>query len=421
MDERLVKIVNKTVDDFGLEGYTLESHSIHKERNSNGGAYYILNMEFFPGKENIVAEDDLNPDGTAVISYLIQKGTFQSVIFVGGKTFSAKHHFVEKTADEVARWVENETGLRYGAAFKLTGVLENGFRFKAHIDGVQLSSSGMIEIEFDELGRLTSYYIDELIPQDDQIIKEAFSLTLEEIEPFVKEQLQLVEIPIESNNEFAAIYAMEEVYIVQSDKRAIPFEEQERSDIPINEVIMWDTPLSNELMYIDLSLTTETTIEEAFNHIDVNDKLTISTEQIEESKRIVRDVLRSEYPTESNVWTFAKIRLTDNFIEAHCHLANKKSTLFNRKIVLFINPENMKVINIMDNGELFEEVFGSFSSAQKAKVTHDEAFEKLLSYITLDPVYVYDPNVGNYVLCGLLDAAEGVDAVTGEIVSLADL
>ena len=35
--------------------------------------------------------------------------------------------------------------------------------------------------------------------------------------------------------------------------------------------------------------------------------------------------------------------------------------------------------------------------------------------------YVYDELTGKYILCGLLDAAEAVDAVTGEIISLGDL
>ena len=50
-----------------------------------------------------------------------------------------------------------------------------------------------------------------------------------------------------------------------------------------------------------------------------------------------------------------------------------------------------------------------------------EAFEKMIPYITLDPTYVYDELTGKYILCGLLDAAEAVDAVTGEVISLSDL
>ena len=82
-------------------------------------------------------------------------------------------------------------------------------------------------------------------------------------------------------------------------------------------------------------------------------------------------------------------------------------TLFNRKVVVFMNPETMKVLNYLDNGSM-SEIFDAFSLPQKAVVTHEEAFEKMISYITLDPTYVYDEFAGKYILCGLLDAAEAL-------------
>jgi hypothetical protein len=67
------------------------------------------------------------------------------------------------------------------------------------------------------------------------------------------------------------------------------------------------------------------------------------------------------------------------------------------------------------------EIFDAFLPAQETVVTHEEAFEKMISYITLDPAYVYDEITGKYILCGLLDAAEAVDAVTGDVISLGDI
>ena len=79
----------------------------------------------------------------------------------------------------------------------------------------------------------------------------------------------------------------------------------------------------------------------------------------------------------------------------------------------------MTLINYVDNGEVFE-IFDTFAPAEKAVVSHEDAFEKLVSYISLTPTYVYDSVTEKYILCGLLDAAEGVNAVTGEIVPLTD-
>ena len=80
----------------------------------------------------------------------------------------------------------------------------------------------------------------------------------------------------------------------------------------------------------------------------------------------------------------------------------------------------MKVLNYVDNCALFE-IFESFTGAQEAVITHEEAFEKLLSYISLDPTYVYDKVTEKYILCGLLDATDAVDAITGEIISLSEM
>ena len=85
-----------------------------------------------------------------------------------------------------------------------------------------------------------------------------------------------------------------------------------------------------------------------------------------------------------------------------------------------MNPETMAVLNYLDNGSMFE-IFDTFAPAEKAIVTHEEAFEKMIPYITLDPAYVYDELSGKYILCGLLDASECVDAVTGDIVFLGDI
>ena len=80
----------------------------------------------------------------------------------------------------------------------------------------------------------------------------------------------------------------------------------------------------------------------------------------------------------------------------------------------------MKFVNMMDNEGMLE-VFDSFTLAEQATVSHEEAYEKMISYITMDPVYVYDQTTEKYVLCGLPDSEMAVDAVSGEIIALADL
>lgn len=420
MDKRLQKIVDEAQEKFGLNAYRLERHSIYKERDTTGDAYYTFTMEWFPKELNEPIEEDYNPEGTAIVEYAIQKQHFSDVSFVQGESFSTKTHFPGKTVDEVATWLEKETGLVYKQDFKLTQANANGFQFESDVDGIYFSPSCMIEVDFDDVGKLTSYHSYGMNLSQDLVKRSKFMLTLEEIEPIVKKQLQLVNFPSETEKRFVPVYAMEEVYVTADGERVIPFMEHERSEVKVDEVIEWDKPLEGQINREEVTVVVEVSPEEAFRKVDVGEKLTLSAEQIERSKNIIRDVLRVEHPDESGKWRLSKLQRQENFIEGHCERDEENPTLFNRKVVVFINPETMNVLNYLDNDSMFE-IFDVFAPAEKAVVTHEEAFEKMVSYITLDPTYVYDEFTGKYILCGLLDAAEAVDAVTGEIISLGDI
>jgi len=162
------------------------------------------------------------------------------------------------------------------------------------------------------------------------------------------------------------------------------------------------------------------TAEEAFGNVSDGEKLMLTVEQIERIKIVICDVMRTEYPDESGKWKLENLRVQENFIEAHCKMISEDSSIFDRKVVVFIDWANMKVLNYVDNGALFE-IFESFTVAEEAVVTHEEAFEKLLSYISLEPTYVYDKDTEKYILCGLLSAMDVVDAITGEIISLSEM
>lgn len=420
MDARLQKIVEEAQVKFGLENYRLGTSEIYKERDAKGKAFYNFTMEWYPLALGELLEEDLNPDGTAIIDYHIQKEEFMSVTFVQGESFSTVTQFPDKTVEEVSKWLEQEKGLTYGSDFKLVEERTNYFRFESDVDGVRLSPNFTIEIELDHVGKLISYQTYGLNPVDVEVKKSSFTLTLEEIEPLVKNQLQLVQYPSESENRFKPIYAMEEVFVVVEDARVIPFMEHERMQVHIDEVIEWTRSHGEEIKREEIQVLHVASADEAFGNVDVEEPLKLTAEQVEQSKIVVRDAFHSILPDETGLWRLENLQYDrELFIEAHCKRNDDESAPFKRKAVVFINPENMSVLNFIDNEALFE-IIDTFAPAEKALITHEEAFEKLISYISLDPVYVYDVEAGKYRLCGLLDAAEGVDAVTGEIVSLAD-
>lgn len=420
MDKRLQKIVEKSQEKFGLDAYQLERHSIHKERDTMGDTYYTFTMEWFPKELSEPIEEDYNPVGTAIVEYAIQKKQFSNVSFVQGESFSTKIHFPNKSAEEVAKWIEDETGLLYMQDFKLMEASPSGYRFDSDIAGFPISPSAIFEVEFDDSGKLTSYHSYGTIPFDGHVEKSKFTMTLEEIEPIVKKQLQLVKIPSEGEKRFIPVYAMEEVYVTVDGARIIPFMEHERLEVKVEEVIEWNKPLEKQINREEITVVSEASADDAYSNVGVGEKLTLSNEQIERSKIVVRDVLRVEYPDESREWELSKIQRQEYFIKAHCKVNKDDITYLNREIIVFMNPETMKVMDCLDNGAMFE-IFDAFAPAAKAVITHEEAFEKMIPYITLDPTYVYDELIGKYILCGLLDAAEAVDAVTGEIISLGDI
>jgi len=235
MDKRLQKIVDKTQEKFGLDAYQLERHSIHKERDTMGDTYYTFTMEWFPKELSEPIEEDYNPEGTAIVEYAIQKQQFSNVSFVQGESFSTKTHFPGKAVDEVAVWLEKETGLVYKQDFKLTQANANGFQFMSDVDGIYFSPSCKIEVDFDDAGKLTSYHSYGTNPSQELVERSKFTLTLEEIEPIVKKQLQLVKFPSETEKRFVPVYAMEEVYVTVDGERIIPFIEHERSEVKINQ------------------------------------------------------------------------------------------------------------------------------------------------------------------------------------------
>lgn len=420
MDERLKKIADEAREKFGLNHYKLERYEIYKERNHEGKAFYNFNMEWFPTVPTEPIEEDLNPEGTAVIEYHIQKQKFTSVIFQLGQTFSTLTPFPHQTTEEVIAWLEGETGRTVGEDVNLVEREANRFRFESYVDDIRMSPGYTVEIEFDDMGKLLSYHPYEAVPLHKEIKKSSFTMTLEEIEPLVKKQLKLIHYPSETENRFKPYYVMEEVFVAVDDLSVIPFLDHERTQENVRGVIEWTEPIVGELKREDMEFLCIATVEDAFSNIDVEEKLALTETQIAQSKIAVRDAFRTEYPDASGEWRLENLQYRENFIEAHCEKRETDAVPFKRKVVVFIHPENMSVLNFIDNGALFD-IFTTFEPTEEVAVAHEVAFEKMLPTISLDPTYVYDRQKDQYVLCGLLDGSDAVDAVTGEVVSLYEL
>ena len=181
----------------------------------------------------------------------------------------------------------------------------------------------------------------------------------------------------------------------------------------------WAEPLHGTIERKFIDYTKEVSADEAFN-AGTEDHVTLTDEQVQVCITLVHNALRMEYPDDSGKWRLKELRPAHSHIEAFCYASNPDNTLFRPKVALMIDKESMTVINLIDNEAMFD-VFDAFAPAQPPNVDHETAFENMVPYITLDPVYVYDTELKKYILCGLIDSEQAVDAVTGEILELRDL
>ena len=88
----------------------------------------------------------------------------------------------------------------------------------------------------------------------------------------------------------------------------------------MDEVIEWTEPFTGELVREQIDLVSEATADDALEGKGVAEKLVVTSDQIEQSKDIVRDVFRSEFPEESGMWKLETLQRLEHFIKATCSM-----------------------------------------------------------------------------------------------------
>ena len=84
-----------------------------------------------------------------MIEVNLNTGKFESAIFVMGKNFAKDGvTFANCNTKTIIKWVEQETGLIYGKQFQLNKEEEGEIHFKECFEGIAVSPSGSIEVEF---------------------------------------------------------------------------------------------------------------------------------------------------------------------------------------------------------------------------------------------------------------------------------
>ena len=410
VNRRIQELIDFTKEKFGLENYYLERHSLSRNVTIFNETVYTLCMEWFPNHVTEQDEDGSNPDGTAVIEINVNTRKLESAIFVMGKTYAKDGiTFANLDTKTIIKWVERETGLTYRKQFQLHKESEGELQFKECFEGVAVSPSGFIDVEFNQEGKLTSFSVHGHFPSKEMVKEKTYTLSLESMEHLAKEQLKLVEFPSYEKNRLFPVYTVEEVFVTNDGTTTIPFEiiADVRSYLKIDETISWDEPINEPFERKEISWIENVTAEQAF--LCEPSPVSFPITKVEQDKCImaVNNFLRQEYPNDTGKWMLKTLHRDKGYIHAIVRANHQDNRVFQRKLMMMIDAESLQVVNYMDNKPMLE-IYDQFQAADKVTITKEEAFEKIKELFELTPYYVYDFEKKQYVLCGKLDCHYGV-------------
>ncbi|MFB5197596.1 hypothetical protein ACE198_22255 [Neobacillus sp. KR4-4] len=418
MDTRVQELVDFTRNKWGLDNYYLHTYHFYRKLNALNETIYTLSMEWYPSHITDQEDEDYNPDGTAAIDLNIQNRQFESVIFVGGETFSNRSLIQSNKIDEIIKFIENETGLIHGKQFHLDREKENEYFFRSRINGVAVAPSGILDIKFNTEGKLTYFSTHGPFPSVDKVTEETFSLTLEDVEHIAKDQLVLIKFPLRKQKKLIPVYCLEEIYVTNDISKTLPFIYQGLV-YTIDEKIEWQTTNKKSFKRKHLNLIEDLTADQAFSFEPHPNLTPISDNEKEKCIRSVRDFLSQVYPSDSGKWLLKTLHRDNGFIQGKLGLLEQDISITQRKLMLLIDPNKFKVLNYMDNKD-FLEIHEKFQEIEGLSFDSEDAYKRIKSTIELKPVYVYDFEQKNYILCGRIDSDYGINGINGEVLELND-
>lgn len=413
MNEQLQEMVDYTREKFGLDNYHLQRHHFFRETDNFNETAYILNMEWFPNSGE-QADEALNPVGTAVVDINFHSKAIKRIVFVQDVTYAGGNPYPSSDKESVIEWIEELTGLTFGRQFLIVHEEDEALSFGAAVDNIPVAPTGTIEIEFNDDGQLTMFSIDGNFPNEHQIQWEPFALTTDKFESLAKEQCKRINTPDEEHELWVPVYGIEEIYITNDGEHTIPFGEDLATYIDKNIIMEWNKPIEGEFLQKDIDLSPEVTLEEVMANKAHPDTFPITDEEQNACEEEVLRFLQLVYPAGNGQKKLTGLYPKDGYIIAEIRPIDSIYHGMDLKIKLLIERERLTAVHYVDQDMLLES-FSNFQTPDTPTISQSEAFEKLRDYIEIEPVYVYDNKQDSYVMCGKLDCAYGVNAVTGEV------
>lgn len=419
MDARIQALVDYTKEKLSLGNYYLYSCDLDRKVTNQNKTVYSLEMEWRPEHIKAYDEEDEVPEGTASVSIYMDSRKFNSIIFVGGKSFLNKPILHVKDKAGIIDWLEAETGLTYEKDFVFWKEEEDRLSFKRIINGVQISPIECIDIEFDEDGSLVFFsmygdFINKL-----PVKEEIYTLDLHKAEHIAKQQFQQWDFPLDEQKQIISLYGLEEIYI-RNDLSGTFHMGLTLNSKDIDYVMEWDEPIHKPFTRKPVEFKREITLEQALACEPHPETFPLTDGDIQMCVKEVRSFLQQVYPHDSGNWRMTNIHRHYDFIDVKLVQTDISKNIFKRKLLIMLDGSSFKAFNYMDN-EMMLDSFPEYKKPREIKISQEKAYEAIKDYLILKPYYVYDKEKEEYVLCGFLDCHHYVDGETGKVGLLNDL
>ncbi|MFD1361379.1 hypothetical protein [Lentibacillus salinarum] len=423
MNKQLLDVVDYTRETLGLHNYQLERYYFFREKTLLNETMYSVSMEWFPNDAEMTTENELNPEGTAVVDVDFHTKAIRRLMFIGDVN-RADHNVypTSEAKEEAIEWIEDMTGLVFGRQFLIAREEEQVLQFGAAVDNIPVSPGGIIRTTFNDDGVLTDFYIDGDFPNEEQIRWEPFALTPDKYEPVAEAQCKLLTLPDQEQEKWVPVYGIEEVFLTNDTGRTMPFTfgADRSSFVMKDEALQWDEPLDGEFETEDIDLSPEVTLETVLANEPHPDTFPLTEAEITACEREALRFMRLVYPDESGKRQLTGLYLKDGYIVAEIKPIEKAQNVLDIKVKLLIERNTLTAVNYIDQARLYE-MFQQFAAAGEPVVSQREAFEVLREYVDAEPVYVYDTSRDRYIMCGKIDCDYSVNAVTGEVMALNEM
>ncbi|GGA82863.1 hypothetical protein [Ornithinibacillus halotolerans] len=410
MNENIQEIASSLQEKYGLDEYLLKRSHLHYELTLDNQTNYILSLEWFL-KDTTEEEENFNPAGSCVMDIDFHTKAIRRIIFVNDVSYAKEGIFPSSDIENVIEWIEELTDMMFGRQFKLVQEEDTDFYFEATVDNMEVAPTGSIKVSFNDKDQLTEFSIDGVFPEETEIDWEPFSLTKEDLLDEISQHLSLVETPIEADEKWVYLWNIDTFYI-RNDKSTLIFPEaiyNMSTYIEQDSSLQWENPSEKEYSLEEVDFSTEITLEEAINKISTPP---LTEEEIQASTELTREFVSKHYPSDSGKWKLTGMYPEKNYIITE--VQKDSPTVFNHKFKVIINRKNGTVANYWDSKYIFD-MFQSYEKSAEAKLTKEEALEKILPKVNITPVYVKTAESEYYQLCAKVDCDYVVQAITGEV------